>query len=188
MYRINLYALKLIEVSPGYAWPLVALIAVLVFRKDISVLIKRIVSFAADWKGGRLHVALDYPKRVKDENTPKLIATTSITKLDAEKAPNIFWAGHDLMFTMDALLRGDVGVINFGLAQSLHHIKEADLGEPSVQQVLQKLLDETITMQDHDWDVETRERVFVEVRGVRDALQQYLRQAYPTYSSRASIG
>jgi hypothetical protein len=115
------------------AWPLLVLAVILVFRKEIRALFRRIQN--AKLPGGTEATFLEYGEVPFDKPTRPSIterkSLADITNLDSIKwqnTGNIFWLGHDLVWTIDTLLRGGPKeTIVHGLRQAYHHAESLQL-------------------------------------------------------------
>jgi hypothetical protein len=68
--------------------------------------------------------------------------TAVATHLVTSATGNLYWLGHDLMWTADVLLRGGAPEhARIGLDQALHHLGEVGLGDTAIADELQRLRD-----------------------------------------------
>ncbi|MCI0405177.1 MAG: hypothetical protein L0209_03735 [candidate division Zixibacteria bacterium] len=70
-----------------------------------------------------------------------------------KKINDIYWLGHDLMWTIDVVYRlAPKKYIVHGLKQSLYHLNELPMAETAaVKDRLQKLFDEANSRSDEEW-------------------------------------
>lgn len=175
-----LLTLEFIRIIPGIAWPLVVAGALYYFREEIMELLSRFDRIRA--KKGDLEMIFDRGSSidVSQVTNAKQIAHPN-------NVPNIFWAGHDLIFVMFSLSERQIASVKFGLIQSIHHLNAAGIGDGTAQKNLQKILDRVLRMPSEEWDDETRRQILYEVVEVRNYLQAYFKIAYPGYKAQAEI-
>lgn len=84
-----------------------------------------------------------YGKSRFDRRAPKSVdatQTASPGSLTANATGNVFWLGHDLMWTADVLLRsGTAKDALIGFDQALHHLDAAGLGATPIGGELRRL-------------------------------------------------
>jgi hypothetical protein len=69
-----------------------------------------------------------------------------------DRTATLFWVGHDLMWTIDAVLRGAFGEsIARGLQRSLAHIQHLGLGETDMAERLERALEDAENAREMDW-------------------------------------
>jgi hypothetical protein len=107
--------------------------------------------------------------------TPSLDRLTANLQAKWEKTGNIYWLGHDLMWTAQVSLRGaGKNQIIYGLKQSLHHLKSIDLKDKLPEK---ELLDLLITIEnylDTQIDSEVRGRIAGDVDHILDEVGAYM--------------
>lgn len=108
------------------AWPLTVAGLVVGFRPQLGVLLERLVS--AKLPGG---TEVLFGRSQADQQAAKanlLEKDTPETRIDLQKVGNLYWLGHDVMWSIDVLLRGGQRAdILHGLRQSKHHATEIGL-------------------------------------------------------------
>ena len=154
------------------SWPVLALVVILMYRKEVRKLIGRLKkAWVFEWG--------DVPSdKIPEKTEESKSVTASPETLKPEKSPiklknvaNIFWVGHDLMWVYDAILRNAPGSsIVHGLKQSLHHIRELGLKDNPIEQKLAKMLQEAEETPDEDWHQTRRGYHAGEVLSIRDHL------------------
>jgi hypothetical protein len=132
----------------------VVLILVILFKKQITKLISRLKT--ANIKGG----ILEFGKSPADKEIQPELATRkgeeiSIKPKDAinwNKSGTLYWLGHDLMWTIDVLLRGGQREdIIHGLKQSLHHVRSLGFKGTIIEDRLKELKIEAENSLPKDW-------------------------------------
>ena len=131
---------QLFALCGAWAWPVVVLLVLVVFRKQIPGILGRVRELA--FPGLRIafgygEASVDPVAELEAHVVGVPVAAEEVSALahgpDAapeeslkpgirwENSGNLFWLGRDLMWTMDMLLRGaPAEQIRFGLGQSLH--------------------------------------------------------------------
>ncbi|HBG74507.1 MAG: hypothetical protein A2X25_14410 [Chloroflexi bacterium GWB2_49_20] len=149
------------EILKALLWPLVVLIIgvlfLFLFRKDISSLLNRLKK--AKWPGGAETLFFGEANVDKltplDEENEKLKDRIHLEGNKAVKwsnSGNIFWVGHDLMWTIDVIIRGAPREnIVHGLRQSLHHIRSLGFVNTPIEIRLLKLIDNAEKSLQEDW-------------------------------------
>lgn len=80
---------------------------------------------------------------------------------------NIFWTGHDLMWTIDVLLRGAPrDTIVHGLRQSLHHIRSLGSGGTPIESRLARLKADAERTLENDWTTLERNKYAKEIGAI----------------------
>lgn len=180
MRSINAYWVHLIDASPAYAWPFVVLLLVFCFRIQVKELIKYLeIKITKD----AVLLKLSHPAMPASDDLGTSSAS-SPSDSASDKTPHIFWAGHDLMFTLSALQSGEKDYVIFGLRQSRHHLEKAGLVEENTLKCLEELAASTQKIPDSEWTLIRREEIFLDVKRIRNQLQSYLRAKYPAYQPR----
>ena len=154
------------------AWPATILFLIWFFRKEIHRTFGRLAS--AKFPGGTEltlfpnespESQLGRRKQKEDAGRGEMVEG----KWD--KFGNIYWLGHDLMWTVDVIMRdGSKRYICHGLKQSLHHLTEIGLGDTSFGENLKRLYENAGNSLESDWDYEKRQRVATDVLQLRDQI------------------
>lgn len=117
----------LLDLLKTISWPITGLVGILLFRKVIIALLERIER--AEFLNGKISwkaTSADKSMIVgSQEKIPGDVKASSINKgkIAWEKTGDLFWAGRDLMWTIDMLLRGAPhDLIMRGLGQSRFHL------------------------------------------------------------------
>ena len=99
-----------------------------------------------------------------------------------ENTGNIFWLGHDLMWTLDALFRGDskANLIR-GLENTRHHIRAMGLSETPMAEILGRLLDKTERTIESELTRERREELVRELIGILHRMGELAEEHQPGY-------
>jgi hypothetical protein len=86
-----------------------------------------------------------------------------------DKSGNLFWASHDLMWTIDALLTGAPReTIGYGLRQSLHHIQALGFDGSPIESRLAKL--KARAEETTDWTPSLRSSYATALASIKDAI------------------
>jgi hypothetical protein len=84
-----------------------------------------------------------------------------------EKFGNIYWVGHDLLWTVAQLAsKGSRDKILEGLFQSKHHLNEVRLVDSRFNSRLERIYQEALHTVESDWTAERRARVATEVQSI----------------------
>lgn len=149
-------------------WPLTVLLLVWFLRKEIRLALGRLE--AAKLGGAELSfgkVAIDRPQSQESA----ALAPPVAPQFHASKTGSIFWLGHDIMWTIDALLRGaNTDAITYGLRQSLHHLTELGLDTSSLAQTLEHLFAQAQKLPAAAWTPAERESFALELDRLADQL------------------
>ena len=98
-----------------------------------------------------------------------MLALTSAASasVDWSKSANVYWLGHDLMWTIDVLLReAPTNVILQGLTQSLHHLRKIGLGNTAWEHKLDKLCKSAQGTIESDWNSKLRIQYATDLRNI----------------------
>ena len=152
-------------VLKAIAWPVVALVLGLLFRSEIKDVFRRLR--AARLPGGA-EASFDYGTATVDKKPgvtggPPTIPrqhTGRIEGIRLSNSGNLFWLGHDLMWTADVVLRGaPLHVVLHGLNQALRHAHALGFSVSAVVSRLEKLRDEVDASTSGEWTSERRNQV-----------------------------
>ena len=125
-----------------FVWPAAVLLIVWYFKEDPRGLFSRITRAGI----GSPKVEFGAAESDKDDR-----------EATAKRPVNVFWLGHDLMWTADVILRGGPKErIVHGLNQCLTGLESLAL--QYVEPNLRELLNEAITTREEDWDLARRLR------------------------------
>ncbi len=149
------------------AWPLFFLITIVIFRKEARQLLNGLEK--ATFPGGT-EVSFRYGEASVDKGSvepakqKKIVETVDSQTTESSeiqrsktKTGDIFWLGHDLMWTIDVILRGAPrDRIVHGLRQSLHHVRMLKLINGPVESRLSELKANAEKSLEVDWTAERR--------------------------------
>jgi hypothetical protein len=164
--------MNLTELIPVVVWPVTVVVIVLLLRQEFRSMLQRLES--AKFPGGAEFRLSKYGEASVDTGAKP--AASDPTQLAApsagwSNAANAYWLGHDLMWTIDVLLRGaSVGTIVRGLRQSLFHIRRVGLASSKEGAVLQRLYEDAEQSLESDWTAKKRETVALDLRRLTDRL------------------
>jgi hypothetical protein len=150
------------------SWPVIALVLVLIFKDKVGHLLDGLK------KAGPLEWGQSPADELPKEKVPAQgvkIEPGSIKddNIRWENVANIYWAGHDLMWTCDVILRNAPrDTILWGLSQSLHHVREIGLKNDPTQVRLSRLLVDARNMLEKDWTPQVRNDYVRELLSVRE--------------------
>ena len=168
------------------AWPLTLVFLLLFLRKELKGLIGRVQT--ATLPGGtELKLAIfgesSVDKAVNKEASPPPLPIKSVG--DWQKSGNVFWLGHDLMWTIDVLLRNASKIyIIRGLSQSLHHLRELGLSGTKYDSILSRLYESAEKSLETDWTSSEREKYAIELRSLLDFIGAVATAYQPGYLAR----
>jgi len=161
------------EILKVIAWPFVALVigilVLFLFKKDIRNLLNRLKT--AKWPGGTEtsfnYGDADVDKPAKKEKGGVVIDNTPSSRYMGVKwnnSGNVFWLGHDLVWTIDVIIRGAPrDRIVHGLRQSLHHIRSLGFTATPIESRLNRLMDNAEKSLEADWTPAERNKYADEV-------------------------
>jgi hypothetical protein len=161
------------EILKVVVWPFVVLvISILIlflFRKDIRNLLNRLKT--AKWPGGTEtsfnYGDADIDKSAKKEKSDVVIDNTPSSRYMGVKwnnSGNVFWLGHDLVWTIDVIIRGAPrDTIVHGLRQSLHHTRSIGFTDTPIESRLNRLMDNAEKSLETDWTPAERNKYADEV-------------------------
>jgi hypothetical protein len=161
------------EILTVIVWPFVVLVigilVLFLFKKDIRNLLNRLKT--AKWPGGTEtsfnYGDADVDKAVKKEKSDLVIDNTPSSKYMGVKwdnSGNVFWLGHDLVWTIDVIIRGAPrDTIVHGLRQSLHHIRSLGFTSTPIESRLNRLMDNAEKSLEEDWTPAERNKYADEV-------------------------
>lgn len=171
------------ELLKVIAWPITVLIIFLFLKKDIKVLLSRVIS--AELPGGAKAGFADYGKVDLDKRGQKIIDSspaTTITDIKWDKPANIFWIGHDLIWTIDVILRGAPReTIVHGLKQSLFHLRKIGFAGTSIEARLSRLHENAEKSLQTDWTDDKRAMYANEVANVAGFIGSLVNNFQPDY-------
>jgi len=162
------------EILKVLVWPFVVLIIgilfLVLFKKDISNLLSRMRK--AKWPGGT-ETSFNYGDAGIDKVDKKdgtVIDNTPPSRYAGMKwgnSGNVFWLGHDLMWTIDVIIRGAPReTIVHGLKQSLHHVSSLGFMSTPIESRLRSLLENADKTLQTDWTSDERNRYADEVAAI----------------------
>ena len=125
-------------------WPTVVIIVVFVLKDDLISLLEKIKS--ANFRDLTVEFGkAEVDKPTLEKKTPN--TTSSTPDFKAGNIGNIYWLGHDVMWTIDVLLRnGSKDAIEHGIRQCLHHANEAGFPISKLNK-LQEIVEDSLEME-----------------------------------------
>ena len=140
--------------AQAWSWPVVLLVLILIFRSEIRGAFGRIRTAVLPGGTQVSFGEAEIDQRSQRERGP----TRSGLTIDSRKTGSLFWLGHDLMWTADAVLRGAPSDrVLHGIDQSLHHIRQVGLANSSHERTLLKLFERTESLSDSEWNSDVRD-------------------------------
>jgi len=149
--------METLELLVGYlAWPLTAIALALLLRRQISALFDRLRS--ARLPGG---IGFDlFPFSQGEGAVPIAAETDGEGDADRDRIKAVYWLGHDLMWTVDVLLRGGPGsYVTHGLRQSCKHISVLGIQDSRHGRTVLQLLRNAEGRPESAWTTADRETV-----------------------------
>jgi len=165
----------LASILAAVAWPFVVFCLLITFKSDIRELLKRLREAEFPWGKTRFFRHGDIPI---DAQRPGLEAK-SVGKAEQPKensikwsnSGNLFWASHDLMWTIDALLRDATKeTIGYGLRQSLHHVRALGFAGLPIESKLAELTARAESTLEQDWTPQLRSSYATELAFLKDTI------------------
>jgi len=158
----------------SFCWPIIVISAILCFRKDIRGLLNRLQTAKlpggaeASFQFGDLPSDKSVKNAIEKASSDEAKNIVETGKVKWENSGNLYWLGHDLMWTIDAVLRGgDRNAILHGLKQSLHHAHALGLSNTSFDARLSKLYSEAENSLLQDWAPQKRLQFVNELSVIR---------------------
>ncbi len=171
----------LVQLISAVAWPVTTLSIVWLLRREVGAAFGRIER--AKLPGG---AELSFGKTEADKPTERKQARADAVRLgqgDWIKTANVYWLGHDMMWTIDVLLRGAPReTILHGLTQSVHHLGELGFAESSYGSRLRRLRERASESLESDWDSALREQFALDLRRLADQLGAIAEMQQPTFA------
>jgi hypothetical protein len=169
-----------IQVLNAVAWPVTVLIVVLIFVRPLKAVLSRVNS--AKFRG--LEATFEYGQASADQTPtseesglpsgPSAEGSGALVRergLDFTRVGDTFWLGHDLMWTIDILLRGaQARDIRWGLALALHHAQAVGFRGDGVEIALERLSSLSRALHDDDWNAKRRNEFAVELRNITNRI------------------
>ena len=159
------------EVLAAIAWPLAVLILSIVvivwFGKHLQALIGRIKKVdAAGVSLGFGDASLDKvsPVPTAEEKSGTIAANGA---MNGWNGYNAFWLGHDMMWTVDVLLRGAPGErIQHGLKSAIAHISVLPDAPSTITERLKSILSDAEKKLESDWTPDLRNKFAMDIGGL----------------------
>jgi hypothetical protein len=179
----------MIEVLNKIAWPLVVLtvsiIFLFVFRPPLAALIGRLKSarFGKDKILDFGEAQVDNRDRLQTlEKRANHFTNPETGEVTWSNSANLFWLGHDLMWTMQMALRGaPLKAILHGLNQSQHHMTHLNMNNTAGGIRLAKLIADANRSHDSDWDTHKRDVFATELDIALDEVGFLAESSQPGY-------
>lgn len=148
-----------IEFLEVLAWPLIALFMFLAVRQPLSKLISGLRPKRASTPWGTYEFDTLVPGGAAPAGPPDLAG-----RLQRDKTGNLYWLGHDLMWTKDAILRGAPRqLIVHGLKKSLQNLRSVGLANTPQEAILVKLLERASGALEAELDRDLRASIASEI-------------------------
>jgi len=163
------------EFLKDFGWHIVTLICVFGFFLFFSKALRARID-----KLKEVHIAgvkfIAYPEAAVDRPKPLQIRrdarrTLAVGNARWQNTGNLFWLGHDLMWTMQMALRGaEPAIIAYGLRQSWHHLISLGLAESPAGIQLKKVINDPAMEDNSAWNRSKRDSFAVSLDGVLDQI------------------
>lgn len=157
-----------VEILDALAWPLTILLLAWLLRHEVRAAFGRIEGA----KFGSTELSFGTTKaddpRQRRASRPD---AESVTGGEWTKTATVYWLGHDIMWTIDAVLRSaDRGTVLHGHIQAKHHLDGVGLGDSPMGRRLAALEERATRSLDSDWTVALREEYALELGRLSDQL------------------
>jgi len=169
-------------------WPFVVLVLgilfLLLFKKSIEKLINRVTEIRIN------KTIIGFGKSLADkEIQPELatikdeqLSTKLKDKINWNKSGTLYWLGHDLMWTIDVLLRGGQREdIIYGLKQSLHHASSLGFQGTAIENWLKELKTEAENSLPKDWTGLKRNNYAIRLTNIKRFIGIIAESAQPDF-------
>lgn len=159
------------------AWPVVTLVAVVVFRKPVCRAFDRVIGFKSDY--------VQFEMLRKAES-----AVASNVPIKTERFGNIYWAGSDAVETIMRLLNGlDVGQVFNAVRQLAHHIDKIGADKiPEVGPRLAEIYNRLESMPSVDLTPEVRHTFARDIQTIMFTVGATIESAQPEFKSQPAKG
>jgi hypothetical protein len=159
---------QITEIIKALAWPVTVLSLAWILRHEVRAVIGRMES--AKLPGG---TEVSFGKatidKLQERRAPVAMLTANLG--DWTRIGNIYWLGHDIMWTIDVILRNAPGsTITHGLRQSIHHLNQLGLSDSSPGIQLKRLYENARQMLESEWTSELRNQYSVDLRRTSDQI------------------
>lgn len=177
------------------AWPVFAILCMFLFNTEIRQLLRRLQTAKlpggteATFKYGDAPSDKSSQRPLTEERAKEASATdrTLQAQIKWNKTGNLYWLGHDLMWTIDAALRdAPREIIIYGLRQSLHHAHSLGLINTPIESRLARLKANADASLQHDWTSEKRTQLASELAALRDEIGDLISGHQPDFVGKAT--
>jgi hypothetical protein len=160
---------QIAEIIKGLAWPVTVLSLAWILRHEVRAVIGRMES--AKLPGG---AEISFGRASIDnlqERRSAAVTSPATTLGEWTKTGNTYWLGHDIMWTIDVILRNAPGsTILYGLRQSVHHLNQLELADSSSGIQLKRLYEKAKNVLESEWTAELRNQYSVDLRRISDQI------------------
>jgi hypothetical protein len=196
------------QILSATAWPVVLLMALILFRVSIRHIFSRLASLTFGGKGITVAIGAVPPtsdgKQVADEPSPRLLPATpsplptssltgssspprtpaeEIVARSKERPGNVFWVAGDIMILFDIVVRGgnrDAIVRQF--RQLDHHLRELRFEPTAIYERFRRLYTNAEASLASDWTSQQRSEMASELLSIRSQLAQIIESAQPDFT------
>jgi hypothetical protein len=183
-------------------WPLLVFVIVLMFRKEIRTLASRLRKVVHEsgktaFEFGEASIDIlafgEATRGRLDQKEPSKLEAQPVAEVEQPQADairwsnsgNLFWATHDLMLTIDRLLRAaPKEAIFFTLQQSLYHVRALGFKGPPIESKLTELTAEAAKELDFPypiWPPEMRDYYASKLESIKNELGHLARANQPDF-------
>jgi hypothetical protein len=156
------------EIIKVLAWPTTIIFLGWLLRREVIAVIGRVES--AKLPGAEFTFGKSSVDQISNRKTRTALMPTA-NRADWAKTGNLYWLANDIMWTIDALLRGAPGnAIVYGLRQSLHHLRELGLEESSYGNWLVRMYGAAGKLLESEWTPDIRNQYALDLRRLSDQL------------------
>jgi hypothetical protein len=175
------------HILQAIAWPIATIVIVFWFRPYIARLILKLRSLKLFGETGP---TFDFGRLPNKQAAPPKTSLVSENPVNAtipfskDKYGNIYWVGHDLLWTVAVLLnQGKREQILEGLYQSKHHLNEVGFHGTPIENRLHRLYRDAEQSSVSDWTNEKRIQVAQEVQSIARELGGSILVTQPGFKS-----
>ena len=176
----------IVDLVGKLAWPAVLMIvlcfSIYLFREEIKGRIRALREMR------RLGMTfgespIDRPVSIQPSAAGRTPQQTAGRPSFQDKAGNLFWLGHDLMWTVDVIVRGAPKErIMHGLTQSLHHLRSLGIAEiANEEQLIVRLHDQIKSLLNREITPKLRDEVVTELYAILLGIGRFIEQSQPGF-------
>lgn len=151
------------------AWQIVALVAIILFRRELRGLLDRLKKWKFPWGEG------DFGDRGEDTKPAKREFVESQVTGEWQKPGDLFWLGADFEWTLRFIMLGAAkNHIVRGLDQVHLHVQALNLGEKRFENSVRRLRDTVSNALESDLTQDRRRELFRDLNGLKGEVGDYI--------------